>query len=662
MMKSTDGSRTAKAFRLAGAIVALALVLAVGAPARAATCSTYPNMCLQTNNGATGHVLAGPQLPKVYLVFWYWTTSDFAGEQAIVTNLVTGLGGTRWFDTVSQYYGNDWQTGASGNIVDAPSIFAGGYWDTTDPFPLSDADAGISCTTEIDSASEAVRAISYFTNYGTPPTSDDIIVVLWPPQAEFLPADNAGCGLHDSLLSPKYGTSLTNPFIVLGYLGNASPGVCYTTCTTTACSLSTVLTHELAEVYTDLQWEIEAQGVCYPLNGGDVDGWSDEFGLEISDKCQPPLAQIAVTNAQLNASYANPYKFNMPMEWSNDANQGGGACVASYSHANGTFAIGTDGNVYLENGTSYHSAYSGAYSGYFSVGKPTGGSAIASDPGAVYLPNNGNGVSEDLVAVRTADNHVWIATIRTGSNSWTDITNGSTGYTFTGSPDITTWGAGRYDIFMSARNNSTGNTEILQYWWDGAGGNAWKSWGTPPVGATGYTIVSSPAAANWGPGRIDVFVHATWNYTLLGSTHVIMQFTCAGAQCSPAAAQSLYVGDLSYPSGVTIAGDPDAASWLPGRYDIMVTSTTGLLYQLWFDQTYGKTGTWKWNKWASQPPAGSGGVRQNPTVIGMGDSRLLVGAVSASTGDVWQELWNFEDTTWVNTNGVVVGSVDNVSL
>src|SRR5260370_1284309 len=49
--------------------------------------------------------------PKVYVVFWHWT-SDPSGEQPYLSRFLSSIGGTTWLSTVNQYGG-----GSTGNLL-----------------------------------------------------------------------------------------------------------------------------------------------------------------------------------------------------------------------------------------------------------------------------------------------------------------------------------------------------------------------------------------------------------------------------------------------------------------------------------------------------------------------------------------------------------------
>src|SRR5262245_8123681 len=62
----------------------------------------------RSNNLSYGGGIGGigvETAPKVYLVLWgsQWNGNDPSGEQGVVTNFLTGVGGSSWLNSVTQY-------------------------------------------------------------------------------------------------------------------------------------------------------------------------------------------------------------------------------------------------------------------------------------------------------------------------------------------------------------------------------------------------------------------------------------------------------------------------------------------------------------------------------------------------------------------------------
>jgi hypothetical protein len=67
--------------------------------------------------------------PKLFLVFWAWP-SDPVKEAPVLTNFLTGLGGSPYLNILTQYYE---ETGTTKTYITNPKNMFGGAW--TDPSP-----------------------------------------------------------------------------------------------------------------------------------------------------------------------------------------------------------------------------------------------------------------------------------------------------------------------------------------------------------------------------------------------------------------------------------------------------------------------------------------------------------------------------------------------
>src|SRR5882724_5665208 len=100
--------------------------------------------------GATPSIITGPLVyhggpvqdaPKVYVVFWGWTT-DPSGEAYYLTNFLSSLGGHSWLSSVAEYGGGN------------PTTLFGGSWADSTSVPTQPTDAQIQ--------NEALAAITHF--------------------------------------------------------------------------------------------------------------------------------------------------------------------------------------------------------------------------------------------------------------------------------------------------------------------------------------------------------------------------------------------------------------------------------------------------------------------------------------------------------------------
>jgi serine protease len=182
--------------------------------------------------------------PKVYVVFWDWT-SDPSGEQAYLTRFLSSVGGTPWLGTVNQF-------GAGSQA----SLLAGTWSDTADAVPASPTDAQIQA--------EAARAVTHF---GTGGSVNVQIVVATPTGHSTSGFGTSFCAYHGAV-----GADPNVTYTDLPYMTDAG-GSCGEDSVNGAGGLldgvSIVEGHELAEAITD------------PL----LNAWFDANGAEIGDKC-----------------------------------------------------------------------------------------------------------------------------------------------------------------------------------------------------------------------------------------------------------------------------------------------------------------------------------------------------------------------------------------
>src|SRR5690349_19040099 len=82
---------------------------------------------------------------------------------------------------------------------------------------------------------------------------------------------------------------------------------------------------------------------------------------------------------------------------------------------------------------------------------------------------------------------------------------GNACYAITASPAASSWGPGRFDVFVNGTNTTNGSIALLHTWADNS---TWV--GHWEVLGTGL-MQGGPTAVSWGPGRIDVFVRGGGN-------------------------------------------------------------------------------------------------------------------------------------------------------
>jgi hypothetical protein len=181
-------------------------------------------------------------------------------------------------------------------------------------------------------------------------------------------------------------------------------------------------------------------------------------------------------------------------------------------------------------------------------------------------------------------------------------------------PDISSWGAGRLDVFALGADGKT----MFHKWYDAGAWSGWEQRGT--------NYSSGPGAVSWGPGRIDVVArssdgsvrHEYWD----GAWH-------------------------SAPLGGYILEDPDISSWGSGRLDIFALGADGkTFFHRWFTVAEG------WSAWEARTTGYSSG----PSAVSWGPSRIdVVGR--ATDGSVAHEYF---DGSWHKDNlgGETIGTPD----
>jgi hypothetical protein len=379
------------------------------------------------------------------------------------------------------------------------------------------------------------------------------------------------------------------PYIDFAYNANRAKGDCYTV-NNAAEEQAAVAIHELVEAVTD----------PYPNTAA---GWSDNNGLENADKCQPGIARI-----QLAPSTVSPSVLAVPQHWSNASSSGAGACRFARSIRSDSFRRkSTTQTLVVRTDSS-------------STWTDWGGATLVANPAAaswaparfdVFARDNSNGLK-----------HAWSANSGV-TRSWETFAAPS-GYTLTLSPAAASWGNSRLDAFVLATHPGKA---LLRKSYDATGG--WTSW--TDMTPTDFTPNSSPVAVSWGPSRNDVFILDNGS-----SPHIRHLWSTDGSTYNSG-------DDWGAPSGVTLVGDPAVASWGVNRLDVLVLSSGGNLWHKWYDN--GATG---WDNWG-HPSAGTlGGA---PAITAMGEGRLRMESALASSGALYQLMYDDAVGTWTSADG-----------
>jgi hypothetical protein len=160
-----------------------------------------------------------------------------------------------------------------------------------------------------------------------------------------------------------------------------------------------------------------------------------------------------------------------------------------------------------------------------------------------------------------------------------------------------------------------------------------SSLGAPPTGG----LTSGPDAASWEPGRLDVFVRGTGNRL----EHKFR--TPSGGWVS-----SWESPNLGAPTGLSLAGDPTAASWGPGRVDVFARATDNNLWHRFYNG--------QWSAWENLG-APLGGLASDPDVSSRTTNSLDVFALGL-TGTLYQKSWTGSSWTgWTSLGKPATGGL-----
>ncbi len=257
---------------------------------------------LLSYHGGTGGI-GVETTPKVYLVMWgsQWA-NDPSGEALVLEHFLTGVGGSPWLNSVTQYC----QGVATGTVScnntgtpagNQPGIFAGGYW-------YDNASAAPSRPSQSQLAAEAVKAAQHFGNSTSTLNASVQYVIATAHNNNASGFGTQYCAWHSYTTSTVGRVAYTNmPYMTDA---GASCGANFNGLGAKA-GITIVEGHELAETITDQ----------FPSTG-----WLDGSGEENGDKC----AWISSgTGASANIVLSSG-TFPVQTLWSNAAS----GCVISY--------------------------------------------------------------------------------------------------------------------------------------------------------------------------------------------------------------------------------------------------------------------------------------------------------------------------------------------
>jgi serine protease len=244
---------------------------------------------------------------KVYLVYWgsQWNNNDPSGEAGIQEAFFSGVGGSGWNNSVTQYCegvatGTIFCNGAGTAATNPSGVLAGFWYDNASNAPRSPRQSQL--------AAEAARAAAHFGNTAAAVNSAVQYVINTATGNNSRGFGSQYCAWHSST-SSAYGTlAYTN----LPYITDAgtSCGAGFNGLGGNA-GITIVGGHEFGETETDI----------FPSTG-----WTDSGGAENGDKCAwISSGQGAAANITLGT-----VTFPVQSLWSNAFNSGAGGCVLSY--------------------------------------------------------------------------------------------------------------------------------------------------------------------------------------------------------------------------------------------------------------------------------------------------------------------------------------------
>jgi serine protease len=270
-----------------------------------------------TSNG--GPVQASP---AVYIVYWGWNGNDPSGQAAYQEAFFSGVGGSAWNASQTQYCGSATNLVSTGiessefphgvkagsscpsgaTFVGNPTGMLKGTWsDDTNAVPTSPSDA--------DVQAEAVRAAAFFGNTTAASNESAQYVIDTPTGNSSAGFGTSWCAYHDAARATAYGNVYYTNFPYITDAGS----ICGENAVNSGSAglldgVSIAGGHEFAETETD------------PLPSS---GWADIQAQETGDKC----AWVKTGSGRMHDITLSTGTFAVQTLWSNAANAGAGGCV-----------------------------------------------------------------------------------------------------------------------------------------------------------------------------------------------------------------------------------------------------------------------------------------------------------------------------------------------
>lgn len=249
--------------------------------------------------------------PKVYLVLWgsQWNNNDPSGEQTILGNFYSGVGGSSWLNSVTQYCQGVPTGTVFCNGAGTPAGNPNGIFSASTQVWADNASPAPSKPRQSQFAAEAVRAAQHFGNTTAAGNASVQYVIATATGNNSRGFGTQFCAYHSSTSSTVGNVAYTNlPYITDA---GASCGANFNGLGPNA-GMTIVAGHEMGETISDQ----------FP-NGG----WLDSSGAENGDKC----AWITTGNQGAAADITlSTGTFAVQSLWSNAFNSDAGGCVLSY--------------------------------------------------------------------------------------------------------------------------------------------------------------------------------------------------------------------------------------------------------------------------------------------------------------------------------------------
>jgi hypothetical protein len=109
------------------------------------------------------------------------------------------------------------------------------------------------------------------------------------------------------------------------------------------------------------------------------------------------------------------------------------------------------------------------------------------DTGSEFKPEDADCIEMPVTPMTDSGPDDSLSVTVAGWSNWVSL-----GGTLTSTPAAAAWGPNRLDVFVRGTNCA-----LYQKWWNGS---SWSGWVNH-----GGTIVSEPTVVSWGANRLDVF-------------------------------------------------------------------------------------------------------------------------------------------------------------